>query len=196
MAIHAWIGPACTQASVAGMAQILTFSMLSKNSPPNRGADMATLKIPVTQHDHIRDLARAPVTLVEYGDYECPHCGLAHPIVNALREQFGFKLRFVFRHFPLSQVHPNAEPAAEKAPNLPAHMAASGRCWAYRNPTCAMRSRTGNLRARCEAISWWGTQRRQRYAVILHQWHAPRWILPLRSSASGIDMQLHGHATL
>jgi hypothetical protein len=130
---------------------------------------MATLKIPVTlralddcdqlfrlivtQHDHIRGLARAPVTLVEYGDYECPHCGLAHPIVNALREQFGFKLRFVFRHFPLSQVHPNAEPAAEKAPNLPAHTAASGRCWAYRNPTCAVRSRTGNLRARCEAIS-------------------------------------------
>jgi hypothetical protein len=48
------------------MAQILTFSMLSKNSPSNRGADMATLKIPVTQHDHIRGLARAPVTLVEY----------------------------------------------------------------------------------------------------------------------------------
>jgi protein-disulfide isomerase len=61
------------------MAQILTFSMLSKNSPPNRGADMATLKIPVTQHDHIRGLARAPVTLVEYGDYECPIVGWPIP---------------------------------------------------------------------------------------------------------------------
>jgi protein-disulfide isomerase len=76
---------------------------------------MASLKVPVNQHDHIRGPARAPVTLVEYGDYQCPHCGAAHPIVDALLEQFGSRLRFVFRHFPLSQVHPNAEPAAETA---------------------------------------------------------------------------------
>jgi protein-disulfide isomerase len=76
---------------------------------------MSRLKVPVTQHDHIRGPAAARVTLVEYGDYECPHCAAAHPIVNAVREHFARELRFVFRHFPLSQIHPNAEAAAESA---------------------------------------------------------------------------------
>jgi protein-disulfide isomerase len=61
------------------------------------------------------------VTLVEYGDYECPHCGAAHVVINLLLEQFDSKLRFVFRHFPLTQVHPNAEPAAESAEFAGAH---------------------------------------------------------------------------
>jgi len=86
---------------------------------------MGTLRVPVTQHDHVRGPANAPVTLVEYGDYECPHCGLAHPIVNAVREHFIRQLRFVFRHFPLSQIHPNAETAAESAEFAGAH----GRFW-------------------------------------------------------------------
>jgi protein-disulfide isomerase len=63
--------------------------------------------------------------LLEYGDYECPHCGLAHPIVNAVQERFAGQLRFVFRHFPLSQIHPNAEAAAESAECAGAH----GRFW-------------------------------------------------------------------
>jgi protein-disulfide isomerase len=83
------------------------------------------LKAPVTQHDHILGRANAPVTLVEYGDYECPHCGAAHPIVKLLLEQFGDDIRFVFRHFPLSQIHPNAEPAAESAE----YCGAYGRFW-------------------------------------------------------------------
>jgi hypothetical protein len=74
---------------------------------------MGTLKVPVTQHDHIQGPANAPVTLVEYGDFECPGCGAAHPIVKLVLRHFGRRLRFVFRHFPLTQVHPNAEPAAE-----------------------------------------------------------------------------------
>jgi protein-disulfide isomerase len=86
---------------------------------------MATLKPPVTSADHIRGPADAPVTLVEYGDYECPHCGLAHPIVRAVQKQFGNQLRFVFRHFPLQQVHPHAESAAESAEFAGAH----GRFW-------------------------------------------------------------------
>jgi protein-disulfide isomerase len=86
---------------------------------------MGTLRVPVTQHDHVRGPANAPVTLVEYGDYECPHCGLAHPIVNAVRQHFARQLRFVFRHFPLSQIHPNAETAAESAEFAGAH----GRFW-------------------------------------------------------------------
>lgn len=76
---------------------------------------MGTLRVPVTQHDHVLGLANASVTLVEYGDYECPFCGAAYPIVNQVLRHFGSKLRYVFRHFPLSQVHPDAEPAAETA---------------------------------------------------------------------------------
>ncbi|MEA2904390.1 MAG: hypothetical protein QOI12_1777 [Alphaproteobacteria bacterium] len=76
---------------------------------------MATLKAPITPHDHILGPASAPVTLVEYGDYECPHCGHAHPVVKLIKKQFGNNLRFVFRHFPLAQVHPHAEAAAETA---------------------------------------------------------------------------------
>ena len=76
---------------------------------------MATLKVPVTPNDHIRGADDAPVTLVEYGDYECPHCGRAYSIVEDVRDHFGDQLRFVYRHFPLAQLHPDAEPAAESA---------------------------------------------------------------------------------
>jgi protein-disulfide isomerase len=57
----------------------------------------------------------APVTLLEYGDYQCPYCGAAHPVVKALQQQLGASLRFAFRHFPLSTVHEYAEQAAESA---------------------------------------------------------------------------------
>src|ERR1700722_17540353 len=86
---------------------------------------MGTLKVPVTQHDHIKGPADAPVTLVEDGDYECPGCGAAYPIVNLVVEHFGPGRRFVFRNFPLTQVHPLAEPAAEGAEFAGAH----GRFW-------------------------------------------------------------------
>src|SRR3979411_1494250 len=86
---------------------------------------MGVLKVPVTQRDHIRGPANAPVTLVEYGDYECAHCGLAHPIINTVCHTLAWQLRFVFLHFPLSQVHPNAEAAAESAEFAGAH----GRFW-------------------------------------------------------------------
>ena len=76
---------------------------------------MPTLKIPVGPEDHIQGEARAPVTLVEYGDYECPHCGRAYRIVKQVQQHFGKKLRFVFRNFPLNQAHPQAEAAAESA---------------------------------------------------------------------------------
>ena len=73
------------------------------------------LALPVSERDHIRGPAAAPVTLVEYGDYECPYCGQAYPVVEAVRRQLGDTLRFVFRHFPLAQVHPHALHAAEAA---------------------------------------------------------------------------------
>lgn len=70
---------------------------------------------PVTESDHIRGPKTALVTLLEYGDYQCPFCGRAHPIVEALRESMGDRMRFVFRNFPLTQIHPHAQRAAESA---------------------------------------------------------------------------------
>ena len=70
---------------------------------------------PVNDQDHVLGPADAPVTLVEYGDYECPYCGTAYPIVNSILEQMGDTVRFVYRHFPLTRVHPHAEHAAEVA---------------------------------------------------------------------------------
>ena len=75
----------------------------------------AVLVPPVGPHDHTIGPADAPVTLVEYGDYECPHCGRAYPIVEAVRGRMGELLRFVYRHFPLTQIHPHAADAAEMA---------------------------------------------------------------------------------
>jgi len=65
--------------------------------------------------DHIQGRADAAVTLVEYGDYECPYCGAAYPIVKELQARMGDRLRFVFRNFPISTSHPHAEQAAEAA---------------------------------------------------------------------------------
>jgi protein-disulfide isomerase len=76
---------------------------------------MATLKVPVAPKDHIQGDEEAGITLVEYGDYECPHCAHAHPIVKQVQKHFAKRLRFVFRNFPLNQIHPNAEAAAEAA---------------------------------------------------------------------------------
>jgi protein-disulfide isomerase len=76
---------------------------------------MSMLKVAVTAEDHAQGRADAPVTLVEYGDYECPHCGAAYPIVKKVQQHFGKKLRFVFRNFPLNESHPHAEGAAESA---------------------------------------------------------------------------------
>ncbi len=90
-----------------------------------RSPRMGTLRVPVTPHEHIKGPADAPLTLVEYGDYECPHCAAAHSIVNQVLDHFGPRVRFVFRHFPLTQVHPLAEPAAETAEFAAAH----GRFW-------------------------------------------------------------------
>ena len=76
---------------------------------------MSTLQVPVNSTDYVQGDPHAPVTLVEYGDYECPACGAAFPIVKAVQTHFGKELRFVFRHFPLTQIHPEAEDAAETA---------------------------------------------------------------------------------
>jgi protein-disulfide isomerase len=72
--------------------------------------------MPVTEdRDHIQGPADAPVTLLEYGDYECPYCGAAYPIVKEVQARIGERLRFVFRNFPIPTSHPHAERAAEAA---------------------------------------------------------------------------------
>ncbi|HEX3356569.1 MAG TPA: DsbA family protein [Tepidisphaeraceae bacterium] len=73
------------------------------------------LHLPVSEYDHIRGQADAPLTLLEYGDYECPDCEHAAPIVDRLRKEFGDRLRFVFRHFPNSAIHTHASEAAQAA---------------------------------------------------------------------------------
>jgi protein-disulfide isomerase len=76
----------------------------------------SSLILPVSEErDHIQGPADARVTLVEYGDYECPYCGEAYPIVKQIQERMGEQLRFVFRNFPISTAHPHAEHAAEAA---------------------------------------------------------------------------------
>jgi protein-disulfide isomerase len=87
--------------------------------------DIARLISPVTSRDHSQGLEDAVVTLVEYGDYECPHCGRAHPIVKDVQRRLGSRLRFVFRNFPLREIHPHAEHAAEAAEAA----AAQGKFW-------------------------------------------------------------------
>jgi NhaA family Na+:H+ antiporter len=87
---------------------------------------IATLRPPVDPaRDHVRGNADAPVTLVEYGDFQCPYCGEAYPVVEQLRRRFGDQLRFVFRHMPLPDLHPRAPFAAEAAEAA----GAQGRFW-------------------------------------------------------------------
>lgn len=76
---------------------------------------MSTLKVPVSSDDHIQGSPNAPIVLIEYGDYQCPFCAKAHPIVKMLQKHYENKLCFVFRNFPLGESHPMAVPAAEAA---------------------------------------------------------------------------------
>jgi protein-disulfide isomerase len=87
--------------------------------------DALSLSLAVNEKDHSLGPADAPVTLVEYGDYECPDCLNAFPIVKRLIAEFGSRLRFVFRNFPLSNVHPHASVAAQAAESA----AAQGKFW-------------------------------------------------------------------
>jgi protein-disulfide isomerase len=83
------------------------------------------LTIDVGPDDHVRGPAVARLTLVEYGDYECPYCGAAYPIVKEIERILGDELRSVFRNFPLGEIHPHAVQAAETAEAA----AAQGRFW-------------------------------------------------------------------
>ena len=77
--------------------------------------------LPRANHDHIQGPIDAPIALVEYGDYECPYCGEAYPIVKAIQKSLGKRLCFAFRNFPLVNSHPHAEHAAEAAEAAATH---------------------------------------------------------------------------
>jgi len=88
--------------------------------------EIVKLILPVTSNrDHIQGSSNAPVTLVEYGDYECPYCGQAYPMIKKVQRHLGNKLRFVFRNFPLTEIHPHAQHSAEAAEAA----AVQGRFW-------------------------------------------------------------------
>ena len=90
---------------------------------------MPKLRVPVNQNDHIQGSENAPIELVEYGDYQCPYCGEAYPEIKALQKKMGKNLKFVFRNFPLTQMHENAKNAA-----LAAEAAgAQGKFWEMHN---------------------------------------------------------------
>jgi protein-disulfide isomerase len=104
----AWLPPQLKLRAILGTAQSLV-----------------DLAVPVDpERDHIRGPEDAPVTLVEYGDFECPYCGQAEPIIRELLADFG-DVRYVWRHLPLNDVHPHAQLAAEASEVAAAH----GKFW-------------------------------------------------------------------
>ena len=98
----------------------------------------------------MRGRADAAVTLVEYGDFQCPYCGEAYPVVRELQERFGDQLRFVFRHMPLPDLHPRAPFAAEAAEAA----GAQGRFWEMHDRLFEHQRELGDsdLRAHAEAV--------------------------------------------
>lgn len=101
---------------------------------------MTKLSIPVSAKDHRQGDPDAPCTLVEYGDYQCPSCGQAYPIVKRVQKHFGKRLSFVFRNFPLTQMHPFAEPAAETAE----FAGANGKFWGMHDLIYENQARLGD----------------------------------------------------
>jgi Na+/H+ antiporter NhaA len=119
------------------------------------------------ERDHIRGPNDAPVTLLEYGDYECPYCGEAEPVIRALLADFGDDLRYVWRQLPLNDVHPNAQWAAEATEAA----AAQGRFWEMHDTLLAHQDelRPTELLRHARGIGldverFWGELRRREYA--------------------------------
>jgi formate/nitrite transporter FocA (FNT family)/protein-disulfide isomerase len=96
---------------------------MSRSNPSS--VSESSLSTPVGEHDHVRGPDDAPITLVQYGDFECADCGDVYPVIAELRDRFGSDLRYVYRHFPLTDPHPHAKHAAEAAETA----AAQGAFW-------------------------------------------------------------------
>jgi protein-disulfide isomerase len=76
---------------------------------------VSRLRVPISPEDHVQGNPRASVTLLEYGDFECPYCGAAYPVLREVQRRMGDNMRFAFRNFPLAESHPHALVAAEAA---------------------------------------------------------------------------------
>lgn len=100
---------------------------------------MSHLTQPVSEQDHYLGPPHVPTILLEYGDYECPFCGRAHLVVKEVMRSLRGQLGYVFRHFPLSNMHPNAELAAEAAEAA----GAQGRFWEMHDALYANQERLG-----------------------------------------------------
>jgi protein-disulfide isomerase len=118
--------------------------------------------------DHIRGSEEALVTLLEYGDYECPYCGQAEVVIRELLESFGDELRYVWRHLPLGDVHPNAQMAAE----VTEAAAEQGGFWAMHDTLLTHQDElsAGDLREDARALGLdverlWEAVRRRRHAA-------------------------------
>ena len=96
-------------------------------SAAEENEEIGKLNLPVNDRDHIQGPRTASVNLVEYGDYECPYTGQAYPIVKEIQKRLGDKLLFVFRNFPLREIHPHAQHAAEGSRSW-THRESSGTC--------------------------------------------------------------------
>ncbi|MDA0638475.1 Na+/H+ antiporter NhaA [Nonomuraea sp. MCN248] len=156
-------------------------------APPGVPAEPAedlpeVLSIPVGPDDHVRGPADAAVTVVEYGDFECPYCGRLHPILEELRRRHP-DVRFVFRHFPLRQMHPRAMPAA-----LVAEAAArDGRFWEMHDLLYAQRQALGD-----EDLARYAAE----LEVDLSAPIAPRAARIERDERSGLESGVRGTPTL
>jgi protein-disulfide isomerase len=130
----------------------------------------AVLTVPVSdERDHVQGPADAAVTLVEYGDYECPYCGAAYPIVKEVQARMGERLRFVFRNFPITTSHPHAEQAAEAAEAA----ATQGRFWEMHDVLYENQRRLGDqdLRAYADQV---GVDVERFVKELAEHVHAPR----------------------
>ena len=130
--------------------------------------ELVDLSEPVDdERDHVRGSDDAPVTLVEYGDYQCPYCGQAEVVIRELLVSFGDDLRYVWRHLPLNDVHPNAQMAAEAAEAA----AAQGAFWPMHDALLGHQDELSApaLRAYAAGIGldverFWDELRRRQYA--------------------------------
>jgi protein-disulfide isomerase len=111
-------------------------------------AAVNTLLVPDEATDHILGPATARATLIEYGDFECPSCAQAYPAVKIMLDHFGPQVRFVFRHFPLREVHRHAELAAEAAEAA----GAQGKFWPFHDLLFTHQHRLGETHLRDHAL--------------------------------------------
>lgn len=97
----------------------------------------------VTDQDYIRGNPNAPITIVEYSDFECPFCSRFHPTIQQILAEYGDQVRWVYRHFPLDQIHPEATPSAEASECIAEQKGADG-FWQFADAMFENQSRLGN----------------------------------------------------